>query len=97
MDDDRTTARVLIGWVAEKNLQLVEQLVCIAIGTNNMVGLLQLQPSVHLAFSSNVQIPHPSRGVMNFWTQLQPCFLRSLFYGLKSTCQELANSGIMLY
>ena len=31
MEGDGTTARVLIGWVDEKNLATVEQLVCIAI------------------------------------------------------------------
>jgi hypothetical protein len=32
MEGDGTTARVLIGWVDKKNLQTIEQLVCIAIG-----------------------------------------------------------------
>jgi hypothetical protein len=90
MEGDGTTARVLIGWVDEKNLQIVEQLVCIAIGLITCADFIYSPMSISLSLLM-FNYPTLREVFMTFLIQLQLCCLRSLFYGPDSICQELVN------
>ena len=60
---------------------------------NKTMYWLEIQPSVHLAFSSDIQIPCPSRGVITFWTQLQ-IFLPIAFYGTEEHLSRISEYNI---